>query len=117
MSRIDQEDRDLYTLIGRYESFSQQVLQELKEIKTRQDTLEAKIDETKTVCPYHEDLSEEVKKQGEKITVLEKSDAVQEVKLDKKQEQQLNLTTIGTIGNWIYTGIKIILTIFGINLP
>jgi len=127
---LSDETKDLYTLIGKYEEFSKQVLGRIDIIDGRMDSgdkrmgrIEQKI-ANPPVCPYHSivinklELKDQKDEEHDKaISEIKTENAVQEVKLNATQEKQLNVTTGGTAILAVYQGLKLVLSIFGVHLP
>jgi hypothetical protein len=106
---VDQEFRDqLNVFMGEMRAFRREANGRLDRGDARMVSMEKTIAE-KSTCPFHEGLAASVQSNGEKIGELEKSDAVQEVKLGKAEKTQLNLTTIGAVLSLLYQGAKILL--------
>lgn len=121
-----EQDKDLYKLVGKYEQFSSQVLEELREVQkslkecnTRMSNIEARQSQNNT-CLFHADvitLIEKQKKKDEehdaKLGVLDKNAAVQEVKLNRVDQAKADAGALSAI----YVVVKLILTGFGFHLP
>jgi hypothetical protein len=125
-----EETKDLYKLIGSYENFSSQVLNQLEEIRNslkegndRMSSIEAKQAENST-CLFHADVMAIIQKQrekdvehDEKLGDLKTTTAVQEIKLNESEKKQLTIGAIGGGGSAIYIVARLILGLFGIHLP
>jgi hypothetical protein len=94
VSRTAQEDRDLYVLIGRYETFSENVLKELREINIRLEAGDLKFHAFEQRSTAHDtQLSDHEKR----LKTIEKTG------VPKRTKQQLDGTTILTFVNTILT--------------
>jgi hypothetical protein len=92
LSRTAQKDKDLYILVGRYEAFSQQVLQELRDINIRLEEGDKKFEVFDLRCQAH---SSQLTDHEKRLKTIEKTG------IPKRTKVQLDGTTILTFANTI----------------
>jgi len=94
VARTAQEDRDLYVLIGRYETFSENVLKELREINIRLEAGDLKFHAFEQRSSAHDTQLTDHEK---RLKTIEKTG------VPRRTKQQLDGTTILTLANTVIT--------------
>jgi hypothetical protein len=89
-----QKDKDLYTLVGRYEAFSLQVLQELRDINVRLEEGDKNFEVFNLRCQTH---SSKLSDHEKRLKTIEKTG------IPKRTKMQLDGTTLLTFINTVLT--------------
>lgn len=125
-----EETKDLYKLIGSYENFSSQVLDQLQEVRQslkdgddRMSRIEQKV-AAPTFCPAHPSIIAMLEKKDQKdeehdkaIGKLKTDVAVVKYQLSPEDKRKLNIASLSGVGSLAVWAITYVLKIvFHINL-